>query len=242
MTAEKAKEWLRLNDLPDLAVKKRGGREIIFSHSVENGQGKIEESIEFFVNIISLLPPGRYAISAKSGAKSGASQRYFDFDIEDGTGGGINGAPERESIGQIVAAQVRAEVSAFRAEMEKERLQTRIKELEQELKEKNSWQPKLEFLSEKLIEGFMKLNTPFQKSIQTPAADANMNGGGSGAGANGGVSGTPIDQETAEGLDQRANAAFDVLVEKLGADLVPALEALAQKDAGTLKSLFTYLN
>ena len=89
----------------------------------------------------------------------------------------------------------------------------------------------------------MKLNTPFQKSIQTPAADASMNGGGgSGASGNGGVSGAPIDQETAEGLDQRANAAFDVLVEKLGADLVPALEALAQKDAGTLKSLFTYLN
>lgn len=239
MTVEKAKEWLKLNDLPDIAVKKRGGRDTIFSYSVETGQGKIEETIDFFEKNIALVPPGRYVLIAKLGAKSGASQRVFDFDIQEDHAAGINGTGD--SIGQLVAAQVKSEVSAFRAEMEKERLQTRIKELEQELRQKNSWQPKLEFLSEKLIEGFMKLNGNFQKSLtnSTPAADANMNGGGSGAGENNGVSG--VDQEVAEDLDQRANAAFDVLIEKVGADIVPALEALAQKDAGTLRNLLGYL-
>lgn len=249
MTVEKAKEWLRLNDLPDIAVKKRGtGKDIVFSHSVETGQGKIEEAIDFFEKNVSLLGPGRYVLLAKLGAKSGASQRVFDFDIPEdaaGIGGtGVNSIMNQESIGQIISDQVKSQVSAFRAEMEKEKLLERIKDLEQELKEKASWQPKLEFLSEKLIEGIMKLNNPFQNKIR-PAADAGTNGGANGvshngtgnngAASNNGVSG--INQEEAEALDARANAAFDILVEKLGADLVPALEALAAKDPAALKNL-----
>ena len=231
MTIDNAKEWLRLNDLPDIAVKKRGAREIVFSHSVEVGQGKISDTIEVFEKNIALVQPGRYVLIGKAGSKSGAAQRVFEFDIDDTnhiSGTGIDSG----SIGQIVASQVQVEMKVFKAEMEVVQLKAKNVELESQLKAKNSWQPRMEFFAEKSMEAFMKLTGNFQKAVDTEtAAPASENGGG--------VAG--MEKEEAEAMDERANAAFDTLVQKVGGDLVPALEALAAKDPEQLKQLLNYI-
>jgi len=177
--------------------------------------------------------PGRYCLYAKADTKSGPAQKVFEFDIEGAaiSGPGIAGVGD---ISGLVQSQVKSEVAALRAEFEKKELEAKIKDLEERLKEKNGWQTKAEFLIEKGTEAIMKhlsLNGNFQKAVATEPAAPD--------GKNPGISG--MDQSEAEKLDERANAAFDTLIEKVGADLIPALEALAAKEPETLKQLLNYL-
>lgn len=206
-----------------------------------------KQAANLFEEFMEDAAPGKYVARLKKGAKAGAAEREISFVKVDQDGKvRISGAGDSEGVSRLMSEMEKrfeAQIDRLKQEQERTRLEEQIRELQQQVKDSRSWEPKLEKLVEFAAVRILHHMPDSGVTITSlPAGDRDPAIG----------TAPELSEEEAGQLDQRVNASLSELAGKLGAGTANLLETLSrlqidklqklnQMDPATIKSLISML-
>ncbi len=196
------------------------------------------QAAKLFLEFCEDLGPGNYMVRLMTGPKGHNGARDLRMVIEEGNGkwaksAGIAGidAGGLADFRDALRKEMQAELNAYKAEQEKQKLLDEIAELKDQVKDARSWESKVGFLAEQGIEMLFD-KSRFKGALRGPQQPAQI-------GNNDQAQSAPAaaDQQQAEDATEAITQHMGTIADKIGMDSVLLVEKLAGIDPEKLQKL-----